>query len=347
MATAKKLPSGSWRIRVFDYKDDDGVKHYKSFTNRDPSPKGKREVEKEAAAWAADRERAKSSSMTLGQAMDAYIDSRSATLSPNTVREYKAMRKRDLQNLMDIPIDNITQEMVQAEINREAQAHSPKSVRNMHGLLTAVLRTYRPAFALRTSLPKKIRPNIYVPTDGDIRRIIDTSRGTPMEIPILLAAFGPMRRGEICALDSDHVNGNVVHVEYSLARNDKGEYVLKPPKSYAGDRYIEYPDFVAEKLQGTSGKIVDMLPLQIDRGFKRVLKQAGVPDFRFHDLRHYSASILHAIGIPDAYIMKRGGWSDDNVLKNVYRHTMADKDAEMTARINDQFQKTYVTGDDT
>ena len=32
MATARKLPSGSWRIQVFDHKDVDGKKHYKSFT---------------------------------------------------------------------------------------------------------------------------------------------------------------------------------------------------------------------------------------------------------------------------------------------------------------------------
>ena len=41
--------------------------------------------------------------------------------------------------------------------------------------------------------------------------------------------------------------------------------------------------------------------------------------FRFHDFRHYSASIMHAIGIPDQYIMARGGWKTDTVLKAVYR----------------------------
>ena len=32
MATAKKLPSGSWRILVYSHTDQDGKRRYKSFT---------------------------------------------------------------------------------------------------------------------------------------------------------------------------------------------------------------------------------------------------------------------------------------------------------------------------
>lgn len=42
MATAKKLPSGSWRCQVYDYTDENGKRHYKSFTSTDQSAKGKR-----------------------------------------------------------------------------------------------------------------------------------------------------------------------------------------------------------------------------------------------------------------------------------------------------------------
>lgn len=38
--------------------------------------------------------------------------------------------------------------------------------------------------------------------------------------------------------------------------------------------------------------------------FTDILKKVGLPHFRFHDLRHYCASIRHALGIPDAYIMQ-------------------------------------------
>lgn len=32
MAKAKQLPSGNWRVQVYDYTDSIGKRHYKSFT---------------------------------------------------------------------------------------------------------------------------------------------------------------------------------------------------------------------------------------------------------------------------------------------------------------------------
>ena len=59
--------------------------------------------------------------------------------------------------------------------------------------------------------------------------------------------------------------------------------------------------------------------------------------FRFHDFRHYSASIMHAIGIPDQYIMARGGWKTDTVLKAVYRNVIYDEQKKFTDKINSHF----------
>lgn len=347
MATAKKLPSGSWRCQIYSHTEEtlqpDGTikkkRIYKSFTCDDSTPKGKRIAEMEASAWAVKKELISHTDKTFGQALDDYIQARSAVLSPSTIREYKRSRKTDLQGIMNLKIEDITQEQIQREINREALSHSPKSVRNMHGLLSSVMKIYRPDFLLHTELPRKVRPQLHIPTDEEIRRLIEVTANTPMEIPVLLAAFGPMRRGEICALDSNHINGNIVHVEFSMALNDKKEWIIKRPKSYAGDRYIQFPDFVIEKIKNKQGKIVDLLPFQISNHFSEILKKSGLPHFRFHDLRHYSASIQHALGIPDAYIMERGGWGNDGVLKEVYRHVMEEKASEMNQKANEHFSK--------
>ncbi|MCC8024288.1 MAG: site-specific integrase [Clostridium sp.] len=348
MPTAKKLPSGSWRCQVYSHTEEiaqpDGTtkkkRIYKSFTNDDPSPKGKRKAEKDATAWAATKESAgKKIDKTYGELLDDYIKARSAVLSPSTIREYKRSRKTDLQGLMNKKVLCITQEDIQLEINKAALNHSPKTIRNMHGLLSAVMGTYRPDFVLNTDLPKKVRPKLYVPTDADVKRLMEAVADTPMEIPVLLAAFGPMRRGEICALDSTHIQGSIIHVEFSMALNDKNEWVIKAPKSSAGDRYIEFPDFVILKLRGKEGRIVTLTPSQISDRFSGILRNAGIPHFRFHDLRHYSASIQHALGIPDAYIMKRGGWEDDAVLKDVYRHAMEEQAKLMNAKANSHFSQ--------
>lgn len=348
MPTAKKLPSGSWRCLVYSHteeiKNSDGSikkkRIYESFTSNIPGPKGKRIAEQAAAEFAANKDqRSRSADMLLGTAMDNYIQSRESILSPRTIMDYKRIRRTSLQSLMNIRLSRITQEDIQIAINLESVNHSPKTVRNSHGLLSAVLKQYRPDFALNTSLPKKQRVELYIPTDEEVKRLIRASEGTEMELPILLAAFGPMRRGEICALDSTDISGNIVHVSKNMVRTEDNTWIIKSPKSYAGDRYIDFPDFVAEKWRGKTGRIVNLTPNNITDRFRSCLHRAGLPHFRFHDLRHYSASIQHALGIPDSYIMQRGGWGNDGTLKAVYRHTLADKTKEMDDIANQHFNE--------
>jgi integrase len=65
-----------------------------------------------------------------------------------------------------------------------------------------------------------------------------------------------------------------------------------------------------------------MNPNMITMSFQRAIKRAGLPHFRFHDLRHYSASMMHALGIPDKYIQSRGGWASNSVLRSVYTNVI-------------------------
>lgn len=80
-------------------------------------------------------------------------------------------------------------------------------------------------------------------------------------------------------------------------------------------RTIEFPRFVIDIAlnNSTNGKVVPLVPDSITKRFIDTIKLLDIPRFRFHDLRHYGASILHAIGVPDQYIIQRGGWSTDNV----------------------------------
>lgn len=348
MAKAKKLPSGSWRCLVYSHTEKvldkktgemKDKRVYESFTSNIPGPAGKRDAELQAAKFAAKKEHTHMiTDITFGDAVDAYIKSRESVLSPRTVMDYRRIRRNEIQSLMDIRISRITQEYIQDAINHDSQIRGPKSVRNAHGLISAVLRQYRPDMRLTTSLPKKIRPDLYIPSDKEIKRLIDHVSGTELELPVLLAAFGPMRRGEIAALEMEDINGSRVHVCKNMVLQSGYKWIIKPPKSYAGDRYIDYPDFVAEKWKGKTGKITTLNPNSITSRFATALHQAGLQHFRFHDLRHYSASIQHALGIPDAYIMQRGGWVSDGTLKAVYRHALNDKEKEMNQIANGHFQ---------
>lgn len=332
MAKARKIPSGSWRCQSYDYTDANGKRHYKSFT-----ASTKKEAEYMAAEYQVNKKKPSGEDITFGDALEHYITQRTPVLSPASIREYKRAIK-NYDDIHKIKIRDITQDIIQEHVNIFSTDHSPKSVRDNHALITAVLRIYRPDFALNTVLPQKRRPELYIPTDADLKKVIAAAEGTEMEIPILLAAFGPMRRGEICALRYEDISGNQVHVCRNMVMDENKKYVIKAPKSYAGDRFINFPAFVAKKLNGTEGNITNLNPNMVTQRFNHVLIKAGVPHFRFHDLRHYCASILHALGMADAYIMERGGWGNDGTLKNVYRHTLEDKKAEMSQKVNNYFE---------
>ncbi len=335
MATAKKLPSGKWRIQPA--KVVDGVVLRRSFTDSD-----RRKVELAAAQWLADtEEQNKTENITLRQAYKRYIDSKENILSPGTIRIYKNTAEAHLQSIMDIKVSALKMEQIQRAINIAAAEVSPKTIRNIHGLLSAVLRMFRPGFVLTTTLPQKVPANLYIPDDNDVKRLMNAVRETDMEVPILLAAFGPMRRGEICALTSDDIHGNIVSVNKAVVRDEDGKTVVKVPKTSSSYRDIEFPDFVIEKLNGISGKITNISPAHITRRFKKILINNDIPIFRFHDLRHYNVSILHAMNVPDKYIMARGGWKTNYTMNNVYNHALKSKQNEYDIKISNHFTSVY------
>ena len=339
MAKAKKLPSGSWRVRVYDGKDAAGKNIYRSFTAAT-----KKQAEFLAAEYAAHKKGSGASrdDQTLHAAYERYIEIKRNTLSPATVREYVRAARSDFPDLMPLRLSRITQEAVQSAVNIMAATHSPKSVRNAHGLLSAVLRMFAPEIVLSTRLPQPRKSEIYVPSEDDVERLIRSIRGTELEKAVLLAAFGSLRRSECCALMASDIRGDIVSVTKAMVLGAEKQWVIKQPKSKAGYREIKMPPFVVERLiPAPNGRIVNLVPETITDNFIDARKKYNLPRFRFHDLRHYQASILHAMGVPDKYIMERGGWATDTTLKNIYQHTMSDKRQQVEDDIIKRFEQQH------
>ncbi len=335
MAKAKRLPSGNWRVQAS--KVIDGKQIRKSFTAPD-----KRKAELLAAQWSDDMtEQNDTENITLKQAFEKYIEIKENVLSPSTTINYKSIARVALQDIMHLPIGKITQPQIQKSVNIYSATHSPKSVRNCIGLLTAVLGMFRPDFKVSITAPQKEKKELYIPDDENMKKVLQAAEGTELEIPILLAAFGPMRRGEICAITSDDVHGNIITVNKSLVADDRGVWRVKAPKTFSSYREIEYPDFVINKIKNIEGKIVKITPSKITKEFLRLLRKNNIPEFRFHDLRHYAVSTLHAINVPDKYIMARGGWQTNYTMNNVYNHILKSKRDEMEEKIIEHFDKNF------
>ena len=77
----------------------------------------------------------------------------------------------------------------------------------------------------------------------------------------------------------------------------------------------------------------------IYKKFKKILIENNIkPEIRFHDLRHFNASIMLQLNIPDKYAMERGGWSTNNTMKNVYQHTFNKEREAVDTLVNNYFE---------
>lgn len=333
MAKAKKLKSGSWRVLVYDYTDENKKRHYKSFT----APTRK-QAEYMAAEYSLSRRGSSYEDLTLSEAYERYINSKSSVLSPSTIREYKRSHKNHFQKLMPMKLSKITSEIIQTAVNEASASYSPKSVRNMHGLLHSVIKAYRPELVINVRLPQRIKPDYVIPTTKDIQ-ILLRAADNKIRVPILLASSGSLRRSEICALRPDDVTEFGVNVTKAKVYNEKNECVIKPPKTKAGYRFVPLPSEIIAEVR--KWKYFDCTPSEIDNCFKKLVKSCDVPHISFHKLRHYFASECHAKNIPDQYIAKIGGWENVEMLHKIYQHTLRDKQETFNDNIVNIFSANF------
>jgi len=347
MAKAKKLKSGSWHCIVYAGKDETGKRIYKSFTVRDPTKKGKKECERLAAEWSAAHQDVPSGQMTVQDAVRRYIDIKAKVLSPSTIRGYELYLKRRIRPMKDKKIEDLTQTEVQQWINGLSEDCTPKYIKNVYGLLAAAL-AYYGARRYDVTFPSTAPRPTYTPCDDDIRLLLDHIRDRPQLLScVLLAAFGSMRRGEICALQPQDMDGDRIRVCKSMVRDIDGYWHTRPmAKTDESNRTVILPPQVTDMVILP----VRLHPEQVSNRFRRAMRSCGCERrFRFHDLRHYYVSIAHALGIPDAYVMQMGGWRTDHVMHRVYRDTlpdvMAKEQDKLTQHFTGSFCKTFCIDD--
>jgi len=295
----------------------DGKRHSLTY-DHDPT---KRELERDVAKLRSTSPVDKR--LTFKKAAESYIDMKKNILSPSTIRSYNTIINNAIpESFLKKALTDLTAADVQILINDHSKTHKPKTTRNLHGFVSAVVGMFRPELMLHTTLPRKAEFKPYVPSNDDIKKILDASSKDPgSHIPFQLGVMG-LRRGEICALTLEDINGTELSINKSLVRNDNKEWVIKElTKTEAGMREIYIPKKLVKEIK-KNGFFYTGTPNNLVKKLNRYQDQLQIPRFRFHDLRHFFASYAHSVGMSDADIMASGGWKSDYTMKTIYRHEM-------------------------
>ena len=284
---------------------------------------------------------------TLGQAIDEYIESKDAILSPTTIKEYKMIRRLRFQNLMSVKITDINSVILQKAINYEVKyggeklsGLSPKSVKNATTLIITAINFFYPDKRIKVTLPQRQKKEYATPNGEELAKIFKAAEGTDVEIPILLAAWLSLRASEICGLKWEDIKDNYIDINEAKVYAE-GKHISKAPKTSSSKRKIPLPIYIKQKLDKAEKNgiyVTDLSGKDIYYRFRKLLERNNLKHCRFHDLRHANASIMLQLGIPDKYAQERGGWSSNAILKAVYQQTFSDESIRVAERIDNYFE---------
>jgi integrase len=294
--------------------------------------------------------------VSLQQYMESWLSGKVLARRPSTVRNYRryinlyilpALGRMRLQAILPAHIR-------QLYLRMQAEGKGSRTIQLVHSTLhCAFAQAVKEGLIGHNPLDAVERPKVETKrfdifTEKQARLFMKTAKGHPLEALFFLALTTSMRKGEILGLMWTDVDWekSVLRVKRQLQPVSYEGGALVPTKTKSGRRHImvgkvaiallkehrerqEMQKVVAGNrwqehgmLFTTSvGTYIDQT--KVSREFKHILSENGLPDIRFHDLRHTSISILLDIGTPVNTVQRRAGHSKASVTTDIYGHVMA------------------------
>jgi integrase len=224
--------------------------------------------------------------------------------------------------------------------------------------------------------PKEPNKEMKILDESQVSQLLVTAHGTRYEALLHLAVATGMRQMEILGLkwsDLDWIK-QTIKVERQLDRYNNEGVQFSPTKTRNGRRTIALGDRTCEILRQhydrqhetqkkageawqeyglifTSANGTPIHFRNLLRDFKHLLKAAGLPIIRFHDLRHTAASIMLNYGIPVIVVSRRLGHAKPSITLDVYGHLIPSMQEEAAQKIDElitpvAFQQLHPTAPD-
>ena len=323
------------------------------------------------------------SKQTLGQWLDAWIETYCGSVKPRTLEIYKTdIRVHIKPALGAVRLEALTAQSIQAFYNAlgkptkdRPEGLSPKSVKNIHGVLHKALQQAVLIGCLRfnptdaCALPRREKKELTPFDDLQISAFLKAIQGSRYETLFTVTLFTGMREGEVLGLMWDCVDFEVgtITVNKQLQLHEAvsgGAYQLGSTKNGKGRSITPAASVMAllkrhraaqatQRLragklwQDTGFVFTDELgqpfaKATVYRAFKRAAAAIGRPDARFHDLRHSYAVAAIRAGDDIKTVQETLGHATASFTLDVYGHVTKQMKEASAARM-DAFIKT-ITG---
>jgi integrase len=253
---------------------------------------------------------------------DKFVDSR-IDVDTNTIKNYRSALKKVSAEFGDRDSATITVDEVAAWVAKLATKHKPGTVQ-LYLIAFRLLLDYigvdpNPARDPRVKLPKRTREEPQPPSAEHLAAI--------------LAAIGPKWRLLFITIEQGALRlGEAVHLRWGDV--DAAGLRLRLPRSATKRdqaRWVYLPEWCMEAIEATcplEDRVPDRRVFQgiteasAYQSMSRACKNAKVPHYSPHSLRHRRITIWHQAGVPARELAERAGHSKPSMSLDVYSHVM-------------------------
>ena len=297
------------------------------------------------------------SRMTLSEWLDQWLESMADTLRPNTLRNYRSYIENHIRpSLGDKQLARLTPRDVQRFYEKLGGSLASGTVRRIHTTLHGALKSAQLAHLITNNPTEQIAAPRFSYGEKQILtdEQLDVFMKTIAEDEIWCDFFYTelttgLRRGEICGLkweDFDEASGTL-KICRTVYREDGGGLTAGDTKTSVGARKIVLPlstaALLSKKKASALTEWIFPNPLRPElpadpgsayRRLKALLKQAGLPSIRFHDLRHVFATNALGHGMDVKTLSTIIGHISSATTLNIYAHVTDDMQRQAAAKID-------------
>ena len=304
---------------------------------------------------------------TVEQYLKTWLDAAKPSIRERTwVRYEQYVRLHVLPTLGKLSLEKLTPQHLQRLYSERLDAGlSPTTVHHLHATLHKAL-----SQAVRLNLvqrnvadlvdpPRIAKHEMTTLVPDDARHLLDVASGARLEALFVLALTTGLREGELLGLKWRDVRfeEKALEIRGSLQRVKAG-LVVREPKTKQSRRRVGLTEAALISLRrhrtrqaeerlrvGPAWEGLDLVftdeagaPIDATKflrnSFAPLLKAAGLPKMRFHDLRHTAATLLLGRGIHPKIVSEMLGHSQVGITLDLYSHVTPTMQREATAAMD-------------